>query len=44
LFPIKGENAVTAAHGSFYGTTYEGGDVTCGGGGDACGLVYKFTP
>jgi hypothetical protein len=40
--PVAG--MIRAADGSFYGTTYQGGDTSCAGGGGPCGVVYKFTP
>lgn len=30
--------------GNIYGTTYYGGDLSCGGGSGGCGVVFKITP
>jgi len=32
------------AKGNLYGTTYYGGDVSCGGHGLGCGVVFKLRP
>jgi uncharacterized repeat protein (TIGR03803 family) len=31
-----------ATNGSFYGTTYQGGDLSCGSGNDGCGTIFSL--
>jgi uncharacterized repeat protein (TIGR03803 family) len=32
------------SEGTFFGTTYNGGDLRCNGNGSGCGIVYKLAP
>jgi len=38
------QSLVFGKAGEFYGTTYIGGDSSCGGAGEGCGTVFKLTP
>lgn len=41
--PLWGSLVVDKA-GKLYGTTFQGGDLSCGRGGNGCGVVFKITP